>query len=338
MPQASGIRIIVYVQNVSEPSRRNEIFSIKTILKQISCGLKVNKQFIIPFRAENIIFALPKISIYQASIVRTTTLLRNVSTCILIALISYCIFLKATKPRPANFKVYFTASRHKPHKQTPLQTPTMNPQLNKILKWSVENSAASAEGAAPSEAPRSTLDPEVLASLFGGPSEADLMKDSMSAILSTDPEMTMEARMIAFDNFEQLIENLDNANLMEPLKLWAPLISLLSSEESELRMMAAWCIGTAVQNNEKSQKMLYSEGGIPPLVDLAIDEKQTREVRRKAIYALSSAMRNFQDAMNEFVDEVKDMGKTNYGIVDAGDMDAVDGIINGLREEANKSA
>ena len=60
--------------------------------------------------------------------------------------------------------------------------------------------------------------------------------------------------------------------------------------------------------------------------------------RRKAIYALSSAMRNFQDAMNEFVDEVKDMGKTNYGIVDAGDMDAVDGIINGLREEANKSA
>ena len=167
---------------------------------------------------------------------------------------------------------------------------------------------------------------------------SDLMKDSMSAILSTDPEMTMEARMIAFDNFEQLIENLDNANLMEPLKLWAPLISLLSSEESELRMMAAWCIGTAVQNNEKSQKMLYSEGGIPPLVDLAIDEKQTREVRRKAIYALSSAMRNFQDAMNEFVDEVKDMGKTNYGIVDAGDMDAVDGIINGLREEANKSA
>lgn len=214
----------------------------------------------------------------------------------------------------------------------------MDPQLNKLLKWSVENSGAPVAGADPSATPSRSLDPEVLASLFGGPSEADLMKESMSAILSTDPEMTMEARMIAFDNFEQLIENLDNANLMEPLALWAPLISLLSSEESELRMMAAWCIGTAVQNNEKSQKMLFSEGGIPPLVDLAISEKETKEVRRKAIYALSSAMRNFQEAMNEFVDDMKDKGQKNYGIVDAGDMDAVDGIINGLREEASKSA
>ncbi|OBT89867.1 hypothetical protein VE02_00834 [Pseudogymnoascus sp. 03VT05] len=217
----------------------------------------------------------------------------------------------------------------------------MNPQLNKILKWSVENSAAPVAGAdASAAAPRctNTLDPEVLASLFGGPSEADLMKDSMSAILSTDPEMTMEARMIAFDNFEQLIENLDNANLMEPLKLWQPLISLLSSDESELRMMAAWCIGTAVQNNEKSQRMLFSEGGIPHLVDLAINEKETREVRRKAVYALSSGLRNFQEAMNEFVDDMKDKGQKNYGIMDAGDMDAVDGIINYLREEASKSA
>ncbi|KAL5351845.1 hsp70 nucleotide exchange factor fes1 [Pseudogymnoascus australis] len=203
----------------------------------------------------------------------------------------------------------------------------MNPELNKILKWSVENSAAPvANGAVATDAtPRapSTLDPQVLASLFGGPSEADLMKDSMSAILSTDPEMTMEARMIAFDNFEQLIENLDNANLMEPLKLWQPLISLLSSDESDLRMMAAWCIGTAVQNNEKSQKML---------------DKETKEVRRKAIYALSSALRNCQEAMNEFVDDMKDKGQKNFGIVDAGDMDAVDGIINGMREAASKSA
>ncbi|OBT53380.1 hypothetical protein VE04_05349 [Pseudogymnoascus sp. 24MN13] len=193
----------------------------------------------------------------------------------------------------------------------------MNPQLNKILKWSVENSAApvaGADGSARRPPQHRSPDPQVLASLFGGPSEADLMKDSMSAILSTDPEMTMEARMIAFDNFEQLIENLDNANLMEPLKLWQPL------------------------NNEKSQKMLFGEGGIPPLVDLAINEKETREVRRKAVYALSSGLRNYQEAMNEFVDDMKDKGQKNYGIVDAADMDAVDGIINYLREQASKSA
>lgn len=213
----------------------------------------------------------------------------------------------------------------------------MDPGLNSLLKWSVENSTTTANDPDAGPPTNRGLDPEVLAALMGGPSEADLMKDSMAAILSTHPEMDLEARLIAFDNFEQLIENLDNANLMEPLKLWKPLISLVSSEESELRKMAAWCIGTSVQNNEKSQKMLVAEGGIPPLVELATRESETREVRRKAIYALSSALRNCQDAMNEFVEEMKKKG-TNYGIVDAADMDAVDGIINGLREDASKSA
>lgn len=208
----------------------------------------------------------------------------------------------------------------------------MDPNLNQLLKWSVENTTASTD---PNAAPPTAreLNPEVLASLFGGPSDADLMKDSMAALLTDDPEMTLEARMIAFDNFEQLIENLDNANLMEPLGLWAPLISLLSHSEADMRKMAAWCMGTAVQNNEKSQKRLLAEGGIPPLVTLAVSEEEPRDVRRKAVYALSSALRNHQDAMDVFVDEMKGKGK-NFGVVDAGDMDAVDGIINGLRDAA----
>jgi hypothetical protein len=30
-------------------------------------------------------------------------------------------------------------------------------------------------------------------------------------------------------------------------------VELLKHEEAEMRRMAAWCIGTAVQNNEKAQ-------------------------------------------------------------------------------------
>lgn len=159
----------------------------------------------------------------------------------------------------------------------------------------------------------------------------------MAAILSIDPEITLEDKLVAFDNFEQLIENLDNANLLAPLSLWTPLLSCLQHQESELRRMAAWCVGTAVQNNEKSQERLLAMGGIPLLVKMAIGESEGGQVRRKAIYALSSACRNYQPSMDVFTEELGKLGRSGEN-VDAADMDACDKLIGGLREEAAKAA
>jgi hypothetical protein len=213
----------------------------------------------------------------------------------------------------------------------------MDPGLNELLKWSVENSSTTAND--PSAAPPSNrgLNPDALESLFGGPSDADLMKSSMSAILSTDPEISLDDKLIAFDNFEQLIENLDNANNLGPLALWTPLLGCLSSEESEIRKMAAWCVGTAVQNNEMSQERLLAMNGIPALVKLATGEKEGEQVRRKAVYALSSACRNYQPAMDVLTEELGKTGRSGSK-VDAGDMDACDVLIGGLREEASEAA
>jgi len=132
----------------------------------------------------------------------------------------------------------------------------MDSGMNGLLKWSIDNSAASqpdsnSTDGQPAAAPR-PFDQEALARLLGGPSDADLMLQAMAAVQS--PEVDLENKLVAFDNFEQLIENLDNANNMENLKLWVPLVDQLKSEESELRRMAAWCVGTAVQNNIKSQE------------------------------------------------------------------------------------
>lgn len=136
--------------------------------------------------------------------------------------------------------------------------------MNNLLKWSIENStpsqqqqqsqqqnnnAPSSETAAP--AANRGVNPEMLRALFGGPSEAELMKAAMEALHSE--EVDLENKLIAFDNFEQLVESVDNANNMEPLGLWSPLVKLLEHEEAEMRRMAAWCVGTAVQNNEKAQ-------------------------------------------------------------------------------------
>lgn len=133
-----------------------------------------------------------------------------------------------------------------------------NPGLSELLKWSVENSAASRDDPASQTDQQGTRDAsrglsaDALAALLGGPSDADRMRDAMAAIVS--PDVDLDNKLIAFDNFEQLIENLDNTNNMEPLGLWMPLVSQLNHEEPEMRRMAAWCIGTAVQNNPRAQE------------------------------------------------------------------------------------
>jgi len=211
----------------------------------------------------------------------------------------------------------------------------MDPGLNELLKWSVENSSTTTNDSSAAPPENRHLNPDALNSIFGGPSDADLMKASLIAVLSPDPEITIKDKLVAFDNFEQLIENLDNANNLGPLALWTPLLKCLESQEGEIRMMAAWCVGTAVQNNEKGQERLLAMGGIEPLVRLATGEQESKLVRRKAVYALSSACRNYQPAMDVLTQELrKGEGKK----VDATDMDAVDVLIGELREEASKGA
>lgn len=130
-----------------------------------------------------------------------------------------------------------------------------DPGLNNLLKWGIQNSEASRTDAAATEQPPAQIDVEALQRLvtgMSGPSDAQLMQESMQVIQNDEAEL--EHRKTAFDNFEQLIENLDNANNIESLGLWMPLVKQLENEESEMRFYAAWCCGTAVQNNIRTQE------------------------------------------------------------------------------------
>ncbi|KAA6407164.1 MAG: Hsp70 nucleotide exchange factor (Fes1) [Lasallia pustulata] len=222
----------------------------------------------------------------------------------------------------------------------------MDPKLNDLFKWSIENTSSSdtashlpdqpstTDSPAASAPPHRPINPDALKALFGGPSDADLMKESMAAILS--PEITLSNKLVAFDNFEQLIESLDNANNMEPLGLWTPLVDLLGNEEAELRKMAAWCVGTAVQNNVQSQERLLVLDGIPTLAKLSMEDPN-ESVRRKAIYALSSGIRNYQASADAAVKALP-LGMRILDTLDAADMDAVDRIMENLREASRQKA
>lgn len=206
-----------------------------------------------------------------------------------------------------------------------------DPGLNNLLKWSIQN--ADASRAAPDTAgqPPPELDVEALRRLvtgMSGPSDADLMKQSMQVI--QNEEADLDHRLTAFDNLEQLVENLDNANNLDALGLWMPLVEQLENKEPELRRYAAWCCSTAVQNNIKTQERLLVVGAIPILVRMATSDAE-KAVRKKAITALSSSVRNFQPALDEAVSQMPTAYKPDVKL-DANDMDSVDLLINKLRE------
>ncbi|KAI9837147.1 MAG: hypothetical protein M1838_004892, partial [Thelocarpon superellum] len=166
----------------------------------------------------------------------------------------------------------------------------MDPGLNQLLKWGIENSVPARNGdqggtnGGDGQPSSRGLNAELLAKIMGGPSDAELMKASMATIVS--PSDSLEDKLTAFDNFEQLIESLDNANLLATLNLWDPLFAQLQSPESQLRFFAAWCIGTATQNNAPAQESVLKIGGIPTLVRVALEDADAG-VRKKAAYALS---------------------------------------------------
>ncbi|CCU82689.1 Hsp70 nucleotide exchange factor fes1 [Blumeria hordei DH14] len=207
----------------------------------------------------------------------------------------------------------------------------MDPNLSQLLKWSVTNSTAPGEAVLASNG-KDEITSNSINALFGGPSDAELMVAAMNVIISSDPSLSLEDKIIAFDNLEQLIENLDNANNLAPLALWAPLLDCLSHKEPQLRRMAAWCIGTAVQNNIVCQDILVANTGLVKLAQLAVGKDEEKHVQRKAIYALSSACRNHQSAMNILICELKSLGR-GVGPIDATDMDACDKFFEALREE-----
>lgn len=171
--------------------------------------------------------------------------------------------------------------------------------MEKLLQWSIANSQGDKEAMARAGQP----DPKLLQQLFGGggPDDPTLMKESMAVIMN--PEVDLETKLVAFDNFEMLIENLDNANNIENLKLWEPLLDVLvQTKDEELRAAALSIIGTAVQNNLDSQNnFMKYDNGLRSLIEIASDKTKPLDVRTKAFYALSNLIRNHKDISEKFL-------------------------------------
>lgn len=184
----------------------------------------------------------------------------------------------------------------------PSSTMTNERNAKELLKWglaqtpgapgpSVDQISAEIQAGA-----RPDLADPGLYNAIMGKSEATMMQEELAAAL--DQSRTLSDRCTALDNFEMLIEQIDNANNISSMKMWAPIISLLSSDEPRIQTATAWILGTAVQNNDKAQVAVLEFQPLAPLLDLL--QSADFDVRSKAMYALSGLLKHNPAAVDQF--------------------------------------
>ena len=114
-----------------------------------------------------------------------------------------------------------------------------------------------------------------------------------------DPSLDDETKHHRWDELEMLVESLDNANDLENMKLWTPIYDFLIDPAENMRLQAAWVLGTAVQNNPRSQEAFLKLDPLPRILDMLRSESSSA-IRSKLIYLLSGLLRHNATAVATF--------------------------------------
>ncbi|KAG7092122.1 hypothetical protein E1B28_008496 [Marasmius oreades] len=187
--------------------------------------------------------------------------------------------------------------------------------MESLLKWSIQNSTPG-DGSKPPE-PRKDLNPEIINAILGK-SDAEQMKDDIA--VAVDTNRSEDERVDALDHLEMLVEQIDNANNLEKLKIWAPLHALITSDSSTppVVLQALWVIGTALQNNPAAQDSYLSLNPLPTLTSfLSRNTNVSPQVRSKVIYVLSGLLKHNATALSKLDDDDTDgWVKLKHGLQD----------------------
>ncbi|PCH43151.1 nucleotide exchange factors-like protein [Wolfiporia cocos MD-104 SS10] len=172
--------------------------------------------------------------------------------------------------------------------------------MESLLRWGIQNSATGSDST-PADAapPRRDLDPGIIDAILGK-SDSELMKEALA--VAVDESRDEDERIQALDDFEMLIEQIDNANNIEKLKMWDALHGLLTlpSSTDGIKMQALWIIGTAVQNNPSAQASYLALNPMPALLLFLDPSVKSGKLRSKAVYALSGLLKHNAAAVKQF--------------------------------------
>ena len=187
---------------------------------------------------------------------------------------------------------------------------TENRNAQALLQWGIRNTPGASSEAPGEDATTAQITSDILSGkrpdladpglydAIMGKSEAQMMREELT--VAVDETRSVDDRCTALDNFEMLIESIDNANNMANMKMWQPIIALLHSAEPRIQTAAAWIVGTAVQNNDKAQVAILDHAPLAPLLEL-LNSTDT-ETRSKTMYALSGLLKHNPAAVRQFED------------------------------------
>lgn len=177
--------------------------------------------------------------------------------------------------------------------------------MEKLLQWSTAQQSDDPEVRSRAPAP----DPKILAQVLGantGKDESTLMKEDISVLVCDDPRITVDDKLTALEDFEMLVQNLDNANNISPMGIWPEIAKLYTyegEEQDEFRGLGALITGTAVQNNTKCQNDFLKNVGSKGIKDLLeLSKSGAKNTRARALYALSGLVAHNGEIYKLFVD------------------------------------
>ncbi|KDE07319.1 hypothetical protein MVLG_02363 [Microbotryum lychnidis-dioicae p1A1 Lamole] len=195
----------------------------------------------------------------------------------------------------------------------PAQDPTQS-----LLRWGIENAAPNSllplhEDIQAGRRP--DLNTDILKAIMGT-TDADRMRECLMVIegkwvdrdgtgkaqgvAKENAEVTAEDRYRAWDDLEMLIEDIDNANDMQNLGLWKPVVAHLTDDDTDVVMRACWVCGTAVQNNPKAQQAFLALDPLPTITSIITSASTPIGTRNKAMYCLSSTLKHSAPAVARF--------------------------------------
>ncbi|KAK9898116.1 ARM repeat-containing protein [Cystobasidium minutum MCA 4210] len=172
--------------------------------------------------------------------------------------------------------------------------PTLNATTGAVLPSSSSNAATTSSSSSSNK-----LDPGVLDAIMGK-SDAQRMLEAVRD-LKSQGQFTLEQKITIWDELELLVENMDNANDLKNMNLWQPITDFLEDPEEDMRLQACWVLGTAIQNNPKSQQAFQALDPLPKLLEL-LQHDISSDIRGKAVYTISGLLRHNPPAEARFIE------------------------------------
>ncbi|KAG0144071.1 hypothetical protein CROQUDRAFT_660425 [Cronartium quercuum f. sp. fusiforme G11] len=207
----------------------------------------------------------------------------------------------STQPNQLNDLLHWAVQNTKPTNSTTIASQTSQPPLqpnNNPTQLSVIQHHE--------PKPIKKLDTGVLDAILGR-TDAIRMKESIEILINQS--ISIEQRLLAGEELEELVQDLDNANDLEVLGIWPKLIKLLSDndENETIKFHTCWICGTAVQNNPRSQLSFLKHDPIPILLDILNTSKE-EDTQAKALYCLSSSLKHATESSNALESFISNSG------------------------------